>query len=93
MLYCLLYCVLYCVLIYCVLFYCIAGMGKFISSATNMTYSGHWKDGLKDGQGSLYFPSGDIITGRWKEVRILDLVLESYTKNLEVSFDILNLMI
>jgi hypothetical protein len=39
-------------------------MGKFISSATNMTYSGHWKDGLKDGQGSLYFPSGDIITGK-----------------------------
>jgi MORN repeat len=75
-----------CLSVQCILLYripasilCVAGMGKFISSATNMTYSGHWKDGLKDGQGSLYFPSGDIITGRWKEVRTLDTNSESYT--------------
>ena len=47
----------------------IQGNGKFTSSETNITYSGSWRDGLKDGVGSLFFPSGDIITGRWKEVR------------------------
>ena len=46
-----------------------AGNGKFVSHETNITYSGYWKDGLKDGLGSLFMPSGDVITGRWKEVR------------------------
>lgn len=44
------------------------GNGKFTSSETNITYSGSWRDGLKEGVGSLFFPSGDVLTGRWKEV-------------------------
>ena len=47
---------------------CVTGNGKFLSHETNITYSGYWKDGLKDGLGSLFMPTGDIITGRWKEV-------------------------
>ena len=46
----------------------ISGLGQFISGSTGITYSGSWKDGLKEGQGSLLFPSKDIMTGRWKEV-------------------------
>lgn len=53
-----------------ILYGCVhAGNGKFVSHETNITYSGYWKDGLKDGLGSLFMPSGDVITGRWKEVR------------------------
>ena len=32
-----------------------------------MTYTGSWRDGLKDGSGVLHFPNGDTLTGRWKE--------------------------
>ena len=47
-----------------------AGHGKFISSVTNMRYTGSWRDGLKDGMGSLHFPSGDLLEGRWSDVRL-----------------------
>ena len=48
--------------------YYASGLGQFVSGSTGITYSGSWKDGLKEGQGSLLFPSKDIMTGRWKEV-------------------------
>jgi MORN repeat len=32
-----------------------------------MTYVGSWRDGLKDGVGTLYFPNGDTLSGRWAE--------------------------
>jgi hypothetical protein len=41
------------------------GKGKFFSSATGVTYVGEWKDGMKHGQGAMYFPNGDIIIGKW----------------------------
>jgi antitoxin component YwqK of YwqJK toxin-antitoxin module len=30
-----------------------------------VTYVGEWKDGMKHGQGAMYFPNGDIIVGKW----------------------------
>ena len=48
--------------------YDFSGKGKFISHETGYTYTGSWKDGLKDGIGSIVFPSGDELVSRWREV-------------------------
>ena len=51
------------------------GFGKFMSNETGITYTGSWRDGLKDGMGALFFPSGDELNGRWSEVRCVTGVL------------------
>jgi hypothetical protein len=48
--------------------FALEGVGKFTSHVTGITYFGSWRDGLKHGPGTLTFPSGDELSGRWSEV-------------------------
>ena len=43
----------------------LTGQGKFISQGTQVVYSGHWASGVKHGEGTLQFPTGDSFRGKW----------------------------
>jgi hypothetical protein len=51
------------------------GVGKFTSHVTGITYFGSWRDGLKHGPGTLTFPTGDELSGRWSEVTPYTVIL------------------
>lgn len=36
-----------------------------MSEGTGVTYLGEWREGMRHGQGSLYFPNGDSFVGKW----------------------------
>jgi hypothetical protein len=57
------------------------GQGKFISNEDGIVYVGSWRDGLKDGLGSLSFPTGDVLSGRWCEGLIDGPVEYEFNKN------------
>ena len=33
-------------------------------------YEGDWVCGLKEGEGTLYYPNGDVYKGRWKADKV-----------------------
>lgn len=43
------------------------GRGRFVSCETGAIYEGEYAEGNRHGVGTLYFASGDSITGRWKK--------------------------
>lgn len=51
------------------------GWGKF--SINGMTYTGFWRNGYEEGDGKLKWPSGETLTGTFKEGRPEPTVLQS----------------
>jgi len=58
--------------------YNFSGWGKFTSHETSSFYEGNWKDGLKDGSGTIVLASGDSFTGEWRRGLINGPVVYSF---------------
>ena len=48
---------------------CKDGIGKFVNS--NLTYTGEWRDGKKNGKGECKWLNGNIFDGEWKDDHLL----------------------
>jgi len=44
-----------------------AGVGTATYKASKHKYQGCWKDGKQHGEGTMFYPNGDIYTGQWVE--------------------------
>ncbi|KAK9833875.1 hypothetical protein WJX74_008530 [Apatococcus lobatus] len=41
------------------------GFGRYYTDGTRLLYEGNWVKGVREGSGTLYYPSGEVYSGQW----------------------------